>query len=72
MSCVFLNIDPHPLSARPVCVHPPLLLRGGGHTRQGERGVGVNILEDARHSLVLYLYQILFGRHTLDRHKKNV
>jgi hypothetical protein len=25
-----------------------------------ERGVGVNILEDARHSSVLYLYRILF------------
>ncbi len=28
---------------------------GGGHTRWVERGVGVNILEDARHSSVLYM-----------------
>ncbi len=46
---------PTPLSALRVCT----LLRGGGHTRRVERGV--NILEDARHSSVLYLYRILFG-----------
>jgi hypothetical protein len=33
---------------------------GGGHTRRVERGWGVDILEDARHSSVLYLYLILF------------
>jgi hypothetical protein len=35
-------------------VHPE------GHTHWVERGGGVNILEDARHSSVLYLYRILF------------
>ncbi len=61
MSCVFQNIAPPPPPA------PPLLW-GGGHTRQGERGVGVNILEVARHSFVLYLYQILFGLSHLNFH----
>ncbi len=56
MSCVFQNIEPGE------CV-PPALVAGGGHTRRVEAGggVGVNILEDARHSSVLYLYRILFG-----------
>ncbi len=42
------------------CV-PPSFVAGGGHTRRVERGWGVNILEDARHSSVLYLYRILFA-----------
>jgi hypothetical protein len=53
MSCVFQNIDPHPpLRPASACV-PPAFVAGGGR--------GVNILEDARHSSVLYLYRILFG-----------
>jgi hypothetical protein len=40
MSLVFQNIDPPtPLSTRRVCT-PRLCWGGGGHTRQGERGVG--------------------------------
>ncbi len=33
----------------------PAFGAGGGHTRWVERGWGVNILEDARHSSVLYI-----------------
>ncbi len=56
MSGVFQNIDPHPLTARQVCTPPPLV-RGGGHTRWVERGVGdgFNYLEDARHCSVFYI-----------------
>jgi hypothetical protein len=55
MSGVFQNIDhPTPLSA------PPLLQ--GENTLAGwRRGWGVNILQDARHSSVLYLCRILLG-----------
>ncbi len=58
MSLVFQNIDlpppPTPLTARRVCT--PRFGAGGGHTRCVEKGVGgVNILEDARHSSVLYI-----------------
>jgi hypothetical protein len=51
MSGVFQNIDPSPphLTARRVYG------AGGGHSRWVERGWGVNILEDARHSSVLYI-----------------
>jgi hypothetical protein len=40
MSCVFQNIEltPHPLSARRVCI--PAFVAGGGHTRRVEKGVG--------------------------------
>ncbi len=38
---------------------PPPLLRGRTHSPGGGKG-GVNSLEDARHSSVLYLYRILF------------
>ncbi len=37
------------------CVPPPAFGAEGGHTRWVERGWGVNILEDARHSSVLYI-----------------
>jgi hypothetical protein len=57
MSCVFQNIDPPP-PLRPASVN----VCGGGHTRLGERGI--NILEDAKHSSVLYLYRILFDQHS--------
>jgi hypothetical protein len=43
---------------RPASVYPPPpppLVRGGGHTRWVEKGWGVNILEDGRHSSVLYI-----------------
>jgi hypothetical protein len=46
-------LTPHPLTAGRVCF--PRLWRGGGHTHWVERGWGVNILEDARHSSVLYI-----------------
>jgi hypothetical protein len=52
MSLVFQNIDPPPPSLPGECV-PPALGGGGGYTRQGERGVGVNILEDERHRIAL-------------------
>jgi hypothetical protein len=35
---------------------PPAFGAGGGHTRWGERGWGVNILEDARHSTYVSIY----------------
>jgi hypothetical protein len=54
MSVVFRNIDPPPPSPPGECV-PPAFGVGGGHTRQGERGWGVNSSEDARHCSVLYI-----------------
>jgi hypothetical protein len=61
MTCVFQNIDPPPPSP------PPLLL--GEDTLAGRRGGGgVNILEDARHSSVLFLYRILFASSTSSVH----
>ncbi len=65
MSCVFQNIDPPP----PPTLHEyPRLCCGGRTHSPGGRGVGVNILEDARHSFVLYLYWILFGLSHLNFH----
>jgi hypothetical protein len=55
MSRVFQNIDPPHPSTPGECV-PPSLLRGED-TLAG--------LEDARHSSVLYLYRILFGKSIL-------
>jgi hypothetical protein len=54
MAGVFQNIDPLPPS--------PPGGAGGGHTRCGEGGWGVNILEDERHSSVLYVcnYFVLY------------
>ncbi len=57
MSVVFQNIN-HPPPHCPASVYPPpppAFGAGGGHTRWVERGGGVNILEDARHSSVLYI-----------------
>jgi hypothetical protein len=54
MAGVFKNIDPPtPLSARRVC--PPRLWCGGRTHSLGGEGVGVNILEDVRHTSVLYV-----------------
>ncbi len=46
-------LTPHP-PHRPASVYPPPLERGEDMSRWVERG-GVNILEDARHSSVLYI-----------------
>jgi hypothetical protein len=56
MAGVFQNIDPPPtpLSARRVCT----LVRGEDTLA---RGVGVNILEDVRHSSVLYVCKYFAG-----------
>ncbi len=54
MSGVLQNNDPPP-PQRPASVYPPAFCAGGGHTRQGERGWGVNSSEDARHCSVLYI-----------------
>ena len=51
---------PTPLSARRLCT-PRLCCGGRTHSPGGEGGWGVNILEDARHSSVLYLHRILFA-----------
>jgi hypothetical protein len=65
MSCVFQNIDPPPPPPPPgecvLCVYPPPLLRGEDTLAGWKGGWGVKILEEARHSSVLYLYRILFG-----------
>jgi hypothetical protein len=54
MSGVFQNIEAPPPSPPGECVSPPLLR--GEDTLSGWRGRwGVNILEDARHSSVLYI-----------------
>ncbi len=42
MSLVFQNIDPPP-PHRPASMYPLPLLRGGGHTRWVEKGVGGSI-----------------------------
>jgi hypothetical protein len=54
MAGVFQILTPHPPppTARRVC---PAFGAGGGHTRWLEGGWGVNILEDVRHSSVLYV-----------------
>jgi hypothetical protein len=49
----FKILTPHPLTARRVCT-PRLLCGGRTHSLGGE-GVGVNILEKARHCSVLYV-----------------
>jgi hypothetical protein len=54
MSGVFRNIDSPTPSLPGECV-PPAFGAGGGHTHWVERGWGVNILEEARHSSVLYI-----------------
>jgi hypothetical protein len=46
-------LTPAPPPSPPGECVPPAFGAGGGHTFWVERGVGVNILEDARHSSVL-------------------
>jgi hypothetical protein len=60
MSDVFQNIDPPP-PHRPASVYPPAFDAVGRHTRWVERGWGVKILEDARHSSVLYICKYFVG-----------
>ncbi len=66
MSGVFQNIDPPPLSSP----HP--FGAGGGHTRWVERGGGggVNILEDVRHSSVVYVCKYFV--HGADQRERRV
>ncbi len=53
MSRVFQNIEP-PSPSPPGKRVPPAFVGGGEDTLAGrERGVGVNILEDARHRIAL-------------------
>jgi hypothetical protein len=54
VSGVFRNIDPPPPN-RPASVYPLAFGAGGGHTRQGDRGWGVNSSEDARQCSILYI-----------------
>jgi hypothetical protein len=54
MSDVFQNIDPPP-PHRPASVYPPPLVRGEDTLARWRWGWGVNILEDAEHSSVLYI-----------------
>jgi hypothetical protein len=63
MSGVFQNIDPPHPSPPGEFVLPPQQRRGV-HTRRAERGVGVNILEDARHRIALLQQQSLYGATT--------
>jgi hypothetical protein len=60
MSGVLQNtkiLTSHPLTARRVCAPPPAFGARGGHTRLVKKGEGGQycILEDARHSSVLYI-----------------
>jgi hypothetical protein len=54
MAGVFHNIDPPPPSPSGECVPPPLV-RGEDTLARRRGGWGVNILEDVRHSSVLYV-----------------
>jgi hypothetical protein len=61
MSGVFQNIDPPP-PHRPVGVYPPAFGEGGDILAGWRVGWGVNILEDARHSSVLYICKYFVGQ----------
>jgi hypothetical protein len=67
MSGVFRNIAPPPPHC-PASVNPPAFGAGGGHTRLGDRGWGVNSSEDARHCSVRYIckYCVLSGMSLLE------
>jgi hypothetical protein len=70
MSGVFQNIDPPPLSSPGECVLPAF---GAGveDTLAGWRGGwGVNILEDVRHSSVLYVCKYFV--HGADQRERRV
>jgi hypothetical protein len=54
MAGVFQNIDPPPPHL-PVSVYPPPLVRGEDTLAGLRGGWGVNILEDVRHSSVVYV-----------------
>jgi hypothetical protein len=58
MSGVFRPTPPPPAPGE--CV-PPAFVAGRGHTRWVEWGVGVTVLEDARHSSVLYICKYFVG-----------
>jgi hypothetical protein len=62
MSVVLRNIVPPP-PHRPASVypHPPPLVRGEDTLAGWRGGWGVNILEDARHSSVLYICKYFVG-----------
>jgi hypothetical protein len=57
----FQNIDPPPPHHR-ASVYPPPLVPGGRTHSLGGKGVGVNILEDTRHSSVLYICKYFVGK----------
>jgi hypothetical protein len=63
MAGVFQNIDPPSPSPPGECVPPPprLWCGGGTHSLGGKGGWGVNILEDVRHSSVLYVCKFFVG-----------
>jgi hypothetical protein len=47
---------------------PPTFVEGEDTLAGWRGGWGVNIVEDARHSSVIYLYRILFGSYYLVRY----
>ena len=53
-------LTPHPLTARRVCIPLPLV-RGKDKLAGWRGGWGINILEDARHSSVLYICKYFVG-----------
>jgi hypothetical protein len=65
MAGVFQNID-LPSPQRPASVYPPPLVRVEDKLARGRGGWGVNILEDVRHSSVLYVckYVVVRMQHT--------
>ncbi len=68
MSGVFRTIDPPP-PLHPARVSSPRTKGRGVYTRQGKRGWGVNISEDARHWIGLLQYNptTVFGHNVYDQ-----